>query len=64
MPNTFDLTYYGLAIVMLGLLGYTAVAGITLRHALPSSPSRNAALGVSLAALAAASCCRDDAGYP
>jgi hypothetical protein len=53
MPNIFDLTYYGLAVVMIGLLGCTAVAGFALRLRLASPLDRDEALGVSLAALGA-----------
>jgi hypothetical protein len=53
MPSIFELTYYGLAALMLGMLGYTAIAGVALRQALISPQSRNEAVGVSLAALGA-----------
>jgi hypothetical protein len=53
MPSLFDLTYYGLSVLMLGMLGYTAVAGFVLRHQLASPPARTEAVGVSLAALGA-----------
>jgi hypothetical protein len=53
MPSIFDLTYYGLSVVMLGTLGYTVIAGITLRPALSGQRERTEAVGVSLAALGA-----------
>jgi hypothetical protein len=51
--SIFDLTYYGLAVVMLGILGYSAGAGLMLSHQLASPLARNQALGLSLAALGA-----------
>jgi hypothetical protein len=41
MPSLFDLTYYGLVVVILGLLGATTIAGVVVRgrlagHAAPS----------------------------
>jgi hypothetical protein len=53
MPSIFDLSYYGLSVLMLGMLGYTAVAGFALRPALSSPRERNEAVAVSLAALGA-----------
>jgi hypothetical protein len=53
MPSLFDLSYYGLSMVMLGMLGYTAVAGFALRPALSRLRERTEAVGVSLAALGA-----------
>ena len=53
MPSLFDLTYYGLSALMLGMLGYTAVAGFMVRHQLAGPPARSEAVGVSLAALGA-----------
>lgn len=53
MLSIFDLSYYGLSVVMLGTLGYTAIAGFALRPALSSPRERNEAVGVSLAALGA-----------
>lgn len=51
--STFDFTYYGLAALMLGMLGYTTVAGVALWQTLGSALSRNEALGLSLSALGA-----------
>jgi hypothetical protein len=53
MPSTFDLTYYGLSVVMLGLLGSTIVAGIALGRRFTSPIERREAVGVSLAAVGA-----------
>jgi hypothetical protein len=53
MTAIFDLTYYGLSVIMLGMLGSTAVVGFALRPALGTPGERNEALGVSLAALGA-----------
>jgi hypothetical protein len=50
MPSIFDLTYYGLAVIMLGLLGSTILAGMSLRGTVASPLARREALGVSLAA--------------
>ncbi len=53
MTSSFDFIYYGLSTVMLGLLGYTIIAGLIMRHTMERSSSRNLALGVSLAAVGA-----------
>jgi len=53
LTTIFDVVYYGLSALMLGVLCYTAVAGFALRRALVSPPQRHAAVGVSLVALGA-----------
>jgi hypothetical protein len=49
----FDVTYYGLALVMLGLSGYTIVAGFVLRRAVADPLERRETVGLSLVAVGA-----------
>jgi hypothetical protein len=53
MPSAFDLIYYGLSIVMLGLMSYTIVAGVALQRTIADPLARREAAGVGLAAIGA-----------
>jgi hypothetical protein len=38
MPTIFDVAYFGLSALMLGMLGYTTVAGFVRRQVLVGPP--------------------------